>query len=89
MSVARICAVSCVALTKDVTRLAPSSCTTELLLKFVPLTVKVKAAPPTTALAGERVAIVGIGLLTVKLTALDVPPPGAGLVTTTGTVPAD
>ena len=31
---------------------------------------------------------VGAGLLTVKLTELDAPPPGAGLVTTTAGVPA-
>jgi len=53
----------------------------------VPFTVNVNAAPPAFALAGESVVIVGVGLLTVKLAAADVPPPGAGLVTATGNVP--
>ena len=45
MSVARMAAVNRVALTKVVVRLLPFHCTTELLIKFVPFTVNVKAAP--------------------------------------------
>ena len=65
--------------------------TTEVLRKFVPFTVRLNAAEPAVALVGCSVVIVGVGLLaavTVKLTALDVPPPGEGLVTVTGGVPA-
>jgi hypothetical protein len=83
MSEARIAAVSCVALTKVVVRVFPLNLTVELLTKFVPFTVKVNAVPPAFALTGERVVTVGTGLFTVKLTALDVPPPGVGLVTVT------
>ena len=39
---------------------------------------------PTTADVGESVVMVGVRLLTVKLTVFEVPPPGAGFVTTTG-----
>ena len=54
----------------------------------MPLTVRVNAGPPTIALAGLRVAIVGAGLLIEKVAVLDVPPPGAGLKTVTFAVPA-
>ena len=59
-------------------------------MKFVPLTVKVKAPLPVVALDGlsdVRVAT-GLAALTVKLTLLDVPPPGEGLYTVTATVAA-
>jgi hypothetical protein len=59
---------------------APLKFTTEVAMKLVPLTVRVKAAPPTAVLAGESEVIVGAGLLTAKLTAVEVPQPGAGLV---------
>jgi hypothetical protein len=62
--------------------------TAELATKPVPFTVRVKATPPAVALVGEIVVIVGAGLFTVKVTAFDVPPPGAGLVTVTLRVPA-
>src|ERR1700687_1909081 len=45
-------------------------------------------APPANALVRESVAITGAGLLTVKLLAADVPPPGVGLVTVTPNIPA-
>ena len=88
MSPVMIFAVSCVALTKVVVRLLPFQCTTELLLKFVPLTVSVMVLPPTVTLAGEMLPSVGAGLKTVKLIALVVPPPGDGLLTVTGNTPA-
>lgn len=50
-------------------------------MNWVPVTVKVKAAPPSTALAGESNVRVGTGLgggLTVKVSAAEMPPPGAG-----------
>jgi hypothetical protein len=88
MSVAAIAAVSCVLLTKVVVRLDPFHCTVELETKFVPLTVSVNAAPPALAIAGLRLDIDGTGLFTVKVCALELPPPGAGLTTVTLIVPA-
>ncbi len=52
-------AVSCVALTKVVVRAFPLKLTVEPLTKFVPFTVKVKAAPPAMALVGEMLVMVG------------------------------
>ena len=53
------------------------------------MTVSVKAAPPAVRDDGLRLVIVGTGgSLIVKVRALDVPPPGAGVNTVTGTVPA-
>ena len=74
MSVAGICAVSWVALTKVVVRVAPFQRTTELLTKLLPFTVSVKAGPPATALLGERGAstwAIGGRRLIVKVRALD------------------
>ena len=88
ISAAAIAAVTCVALTNVVVFATPLNFTTEVATKFVPLTVRVKAAPPVIALVGAIVVIAGAGLFTVKIEAPDAPPPGAGLVTTTGKVPA-
>ena len=85
-------AVSCVLLTTVVVRLVPPNRTTELpplpLMKLVPLTVNVKADPLATVDWGESEVTVGTGLLIGKLTALDVPPPGAGSNTVTKAAPA-
>jgi len=52
--------------------------------KLVPLTVRVNGRSPVVALDGDRVVVVGNGLLTVKLNAVaDKPPPGAGFRTLT------
>jgi mRNA-degrading endonuclease toxin of MazEF toxin-antitoxin module len=88
MSLAEIAAVNCVPLTKVVVRALPFHCTTELVTKFVPVTVSVNPAPPAVALEGEREAAAGAGLLMVKVRAFDVPPPGEGLTTVTEAVPA-
>ena len=56
-------------------------------MKFVPVTVNVKLAPPAPAEVGFMDATVGEGLSTVKVSALEVPPPGVGVETVTGTVP--
>src|SRR5206468_3929441 len=47
-------------------------------MKFVPVTVSVKAAPPATKLLGDSELRVGVGFgaLIVNVCALDVPPPG-------------
>ena len=49
-------------------------------MKLPPFTVSVKAGLPATALLGERVLAVGTGLgaVMVNVSALEVPPPGAG-----------
>jgi hypothetical protein len=87
MSEAVMDAVSCVALTNVVLRALPLKLTIELPTKFVPFTVRLKAIPPAVAVAGERVVTVGTGLLTVKLTEFEAPPPGDGLVTVTLKLP--
>jgi len=76
--------VSWATLTKVAVCPVPLYVTVELLRKFVPLIVSVWATVPAVAEEGERLVIVGAGLSTVKLTALETPPPGDGFVTTTG-----
>jgi hypothetical protein len=67
----------------------PPKWTTAPLTRLVPVTVKVNPAPPAVAINGERLEVVGTGLLTVKVSAgVEVPPPGAGFVTVTDLVPA-
>jgi hypothetical protein len=67
--------------------------TNEVGMKFVPLTVSVKAAPSAVTVFGEIVVTVGTGLKAtgeiVKSKPFDVPPPGAGLVTVTIAEPAE
>src|SRR5437879_1551015 len=83
MSLAGISAVSDVADTKVVVRAAPSTCTTDVPTKFVPVAVSVNAAPPADADDGEMLDSVGAGggFVTDSVTAFDVPPPGVGLNT--------
>jgi hypothetical protein len=88
MSLAEMAAVSVVAETTVVVRGLPFHWTTEVLMKFVPVTVRVKAGPPAAADVGLRAVVVGTGLLIVKVRAPDVPPPGVGLKTFTEAVPA-
>jgi hypothetical protein len=87
-SLARMVAVSCVALTKLVVRLTLFHCTTEAGTKFVPVTVRMKAGPPCGTLLGLRLASVGTGLLTASGIVEVVPPPGAGDKTVMLGVPA-
>jgi hypothetical protein len=61
-----IAAVNCVALTNVVVLAAPLNFTTDVDTNPVPLTVRVKAAPPAVALVGESEVSVGAGLLMVK-----------------------
>jgi hypothetical protein len=58
--VAGICACSDVELLNDVVRAAPFQSTTEPWMKFVPVTVRVNAAPPAVALAGAMAVIAGV-----------------------------
>jgi hypothetical protein len=75
-------------LTKVVTRGLPLKLTTDVETKFDPFTVSVNPPEPASVLVGKIVVIAGTGLFTVKFTEFEVPPPGAGLVTVTGSVPA-
>jgi hypothetical protein len=83
-----IAAVTFVELTKVVATAVPLKFTTDEETKPVPFTVSVKAVDPASALVGEIVVIAGAGFVTVKIAAVDVPPPGVGLVTVTLSVPA-
>jgi len=67
ISAAVIAAVNCVALTNVVVLAAPLNFTTDVETNPVPLTVRVKAAPPAVALVGEREVAVGAGLTMVKV----------------------
>ncbi len=67
ISAAVIAAVNCVAPTNVVVLAAPLNFTTDVDTNPVPLTVRVKAAPPAVALAGEREVSVCAGLLMVKV----------------------
>src|SRR5512146_1976334 len=89
MSAAGIAALKRVEDTKVVGRSAPFQCTTESAMKPLPLTVNVKAAPPAVRAVGLMLEITGTGgSLIVKVRALEVPPPGAGLNTATWAIPA-
>ena len=69
-------------------RALPLNRTAELLLKFVPFTVKVKAVSPANLVVGDKLLTVGTGLFTVTINGgVDVPPPGVGFVTVTAAVP--
>src|SRR6266700_3881202 len=93
MSLAETAAASCVLLTKVVVRLEPFHWRTEPLIKFEPITVRLKPAPPAVALEGDKDVTAGTGLLVtpalmVKDRENEVPPPGAGLNTVIWAVPA-
>ncbi|PYM61190.1 MAG: hypothetical protein DME11_23725 [Candidatus Rokuibacteriota bacterium] len=68
----------------------PFQRTTDVMAKFVPVVVSVNGAPPANALLGAIELRVGTGFVAVivNVTELDVPPPGVGLKTVTGDVPA-
>src|SRR5205823_11547226 len=87
-SAAAMAAVSCVALTNVVVRVAPFHLTVLPLTKPVPVTVSVKAALPAAVLVGDSAARVGDELFTVNVCAAEVPPPGVGVTTVTCGVPA-
>jgi hypothetical protein len=61
-SLARMLAVRVVAPVPDVVRFEPLKRTTAPVWKFVPVTVMVKAASPTTLLVGEMLVVVGLRL---------------------------
>lgn len=75
-------------LTNVVVLLESFHLTTEFATKLVPLTVITNPESPAEAEVGLINAIVGIGLLTVNVCMFEVPPPGAGVTTVIGNVPA-
>ncbi len=88
MSAAVMVAVNRVEETKVVVRFVPFHRTIEPATKLLPLTVRTKSVPPAVVDVGLKLEFVGTGLFIVRVSALEVPPPGAGVNTVTWTVPA-
>jgi len=83
-----IAAVSSVELENVVLRGELFHCTTDVGVKPLPVTVRVKFEPPSGSVLGEIALSDGTGLSIVKLNAgEDKPPPGAGTNTCTDAVP--
>ena len=83
-----IAAVSLAEFTKVVVKAAPFQRILPPVAKLDPATVNTNDAPPAVADVGETVPNTGRGLLIVKVSALEAPPPGVGLTTVTGTAAA-
>jgi hypothetical protein len=66
----------------------PPKLTVAPVTKVPPFTVSVNCPRPAVVAEGLRLEMVGVGLLTVKVNALDAPPPGAALLTVTFREPA-
>src|SRR6267142_539692 len=83
-------AVRCEASTKLVASATPFQFTVDAATKSLPVTARMNGGLPDAALEGTRVEIDGSGFegLMVKVSALEVPPPGVGLNTVTLAVPA-
>lgn len=62
MAAAGMAAVNCVELTNVVVGEVPPKLTIEAAMKFVPVMVSMKAAPPAAEVFGEIAVIVGVGL---------------------------
>jgi hypothetical protein len=86
---AGIAAVSWVLFTKVVVRFEPLTRTTDPLMKLLPVTVSVNPGLPAVALLGEMLDKDGAGLVTVSVSADEVPPPGDALLTVMDRVPGD
>ena len=67
----------------------PLKISVEPVMNPVPVAVSGLIAVPVGAVVGEMEESTGTGLVMVKLKEFDAPPPGAGLVTMTGTTAAD
>ncbi len=80
-SLAGRAALSDVELTWVVARELPLTRTVELVLKFVPVTLRVAAALPAGTLEGERLLAPGTGLLTINVVTREGLPPGFPTVT--------
>src|SRR5436189_5102742 len=88
MSPAVIAACNWVLLTNVVTRAPLFHCTTDPLTKFVPFTVRVKAAAPAVALLGASEPSVGTGLVGTLMMEVDGPEARGGGKAGTAAVPA-
>lgn len=88
MSGAVTAIVTCVELLNVTVLALPLNVPVAPFTKLEPVMVKLNAAPPTVALLGESDVSVAGGLLTWKSKGVEGPPPGAGLVMTTGKDPA-
>ena len=88
MSAAGMAAVICVAETKAVVRLLPLTLATAPLTKPVPLIVRVKSAAPAMTRSGLSRVKTGPPAMTVSGRAVEVPPPGVGVLTVTSKVAA-
>jgi hypothetical protein len=87
MSSAEIDACICVLETNIVGRFKPFHLTTDPCMKFVPVTVSEKPAPPARAEDGLRLVTLGTGLIIENGNEFERPPPGIGLNTVTLAVP--
>src|SRR5919108_545688 len=76
ISAALMVALTCVASSMVAAWLVPPKWITAPLTKFVPVMLSVKALSPAILLAGESALIVGVGLSTVNVRALELPVPG-------------
>ena len=83
-------AVRCEASTKLVASATPFQFTVDAATKSLPLTVSVNGGLPDAAVDGTSVETAGTGfeVLIVKVSGLEVPPPGVGLNTVTLAEPA-
>jgi hypothetical protein len=76
-------AVSSLLLTYVAGSLLPFHCTVVLARKSDPRTVRTKGSPWAVAALGAMLVVIGAAFATVKGSALELPPPGAGVVTVT------
>ncbi len=68
--------------------MAPATLTVVLETKPVPVTLTTVAAEPAMSVAGVSWVMVGAGLVTARLSALELPPPGVGEKAVTARVAA-
>ena len=79
-------AVNSVVETNEVGVGEPLNSIIEDATKLVPVTVISGVGEPTARVVGDTDETEGAGLITVKFAEFDAPPPGEGLVTTTGKI---
>ena len=82
-------ALICVVLTNVVIRSVLFQRTLEVETKFDPVRLRMKVLLPTKVEVGEIVFSNGVGLVIEKLVDTEVPPPGMGLNTLIGIIPAE
>jgi len=89
-SAAGTCAVNSATFTNVVASAVDPHITVDSVVKVTPIAVTVSGnvALPAVTLVGEMLLIIGTTAETVNVSALDVPPPGAGVTTVTEAVPS-